>query len=402
MKIKSGSSKRKPFWKRRFVTILGVIVVLLVVFRLLLPSLVLGYVNNRLARLKNYYGHAGKIEISLLTGSYVILDLNIVQIDIGATKAHQTDTIPFLAAPRIDLSIEWPALFMGSLVGEISLDKPVLNILRGKHKVEDIQTDSTDFRQILRDIMPLSVNHFEITEGQIHYIDENTRPVLDVAMTAVHIVAVNLKNVEDKNKSLPAHLDATGTTHGGQFELVLDFDGLNKVPTFDLNAQLRGLQLVQMNDFFQAYGNFDIERGTFTMFAEFAAREGRFRGYVKPILKDVKVLSLKRDEGRFGQMMWEFAIGGAIELLENQKRNEFATKIPIDGKLSEPHIHWSTAIGSIFRNAFVLALKPSLDNSVNIDQLGQNRKKGAPGKLPAIIPDKGKQKKNPPRTKTPV
>lgn len=359
--------KRK---KRKIGIILLSIVVVLGVLRLLLPTIVLNYVNRKLNELKEYRGHVQDIDIALIRGAYVIKDIRITKI----TTEGRRDTIPFFAAPEIDLSVEWRSLFKGRIVGEIHVEDPVLNFVKGKHKGEDVKADTADFRGLVRDVMPLRVNHFTINRAQIHYIDLTREPPVDVALSELYITASNLSNVNDSAKLLPASLKARGKAYDGEFTLQTDFDALAGTPTFDLNAEFKNVDLVQLNDFLRAYGNFDVKRGTFGLYTEFAAKEGAFGGYVKPLISDLDIVQWNKEEGNVGQVLWETLIGSAAELLENQPRDQIASKIPISGKFDDPKTNLWSAIGTVLRNAFVQALKPSIDRTISIDRMEEKEK----------------------------
>ncbi|HKC68286.1 MAG TPA: hypothetical protein VKG26_08650, partial [Bacteroidia bacterium] len=143
--------------KRRWRIVLLVFVILLVVFRIALPYVVLKYVNKTLGNIQQYYGHVEDIDIALYRGAYVIKNILLVKED-SATR--QRDTTPFFKAPVIDLSVQWKAIFKGKIVGEIEVDNPVLNFVQGKHKNENVKADTTDFRVVIKKLMPLTINHF--------------------------------------------------------------------------------------------------------------------------------------------------------------------------------------------------------------------------------------------------
>ncbi|MEI9806979.1 MAG: hypothetical protein WDO16_03340 [Bacteroidota bacterium] len=42
----------------------------------------------------------------------------------------------------------------------------------------------------------------------------------------------------------------------------MKIDPLNKVPTFDINARMNDLNLVNLNNFFKGLRHFDVEKGT--------------------------------------------------------------------------------------------------------------------------------------------
>jgi hypothetical protein len=369
-KNRTPEEKRKRRRKRRIIW--ASIIAALVIFRIMLPYIVLRYVNNKLANLEEYYGHVNDIDIHLYRGAYVIKDIKLMK---KVEKNAHKDTIPFFSAPTIDLSIEWSAIFDGAIVGEIGVDKPVVNFVKEKHKGEDVKADTADFAQLVDDLMPVTINRFDIHDGQVHYIDPEARPRLDISMKKINLTAKNLTNVTDSKELLPATMTGTGEAYEGKFNLNVRFDGLAKNPTFDLNTEMQGLNLVLLNDFLREYGNFDVKKGTFSMYGEFAAKNGQFGGYVKPILKDLDVVQWNKEEGNVPQVLWETLVGTAAELLQNQRKEQLATKVPMSGSFDNTHINKWRAISYVLRNAFLQALKPSIDHTININNLkGEDKK----------------------------
>ncbi|MDF3026792.1 MAG: hypothetical protein K0S23_1099 [Fluviicola sp.] len=362
--------KKKRRRKRRIIW--GSIIVVLIVFRLFLPYIVLKYVNGKLANLEEYYGHVEDIDIHLYRGAYEIKDIRLLKkVDKGAGK----DTIPFFKSPSIDLSIEWKAIFHGSIVGEISVEQPVVNFVKEKHKGEDVKADTADFAQLVDDLMPVTINRFDIHNGEIHYRDLEAKPKLDIAMKNINITATNLTNVTDSKEILPATLKATAEAYEGKFSLNAKFDGLAKVPTFDMNTAMKGLNLVLLNDMLREYGNFDVKKGTFSMYGEFAAKDGKFGGYVKPFLKDLDVVQWNKQEGDFKQILWETLVASAAEILQNQSKEQLATKVQFGGTFDKVNLNKWRAISYVLRNAFLHALRPAMDNSISINNLQEDGKK---------------------------
>src|SRR5689334_6506176 len=101
-------SKRRKIW----LIILGSLLVLIIAFRIALPSILLRFVNNQLAKIDGYYGHVDDIDVSLFRGAYTIKGLRLDKID-GKIP------VPFFKAESSDISIEWRALFHGKIVAEI-------------------------------------------------------------------------------------------------------------------------------------------------------------------------------------------------------------------------------------------------------------------------------------------
>lgn len=372
-KAMTPEERKKRKRKRRIIW--GSIISVLIIFRLLLPYIVLKYVNGKLENLEEYYGHVDDIDIHLYRGAYEIKDIRILKRVEKKGQTGEKDTIPFFKSPSIDLSIEWSAIFKGSIVGEISVEEPVVNFVKDKHEGEDIKADTADFAQLVDDLMPVTINRFDIHNGEVHYRDLQAKPKLDLALKNINVTATNLTNVTDSKELLPATLTASAEAYEGKFALNAKFDGLAKKPTFDMTTSLKGLNLVLVNDMLREYANFDVKKGTFNMYGEFAAKEGKFGGYVKPFLKDLDVVQWKKEEGNFKQILWETVVASAAEILQNQKKEQLATKIQMNGTFDKVHLNTWRAISYVLRNAFLNALRPSVDNSININNLKEGGKK---------------------------
>lgn len=361
-------TKKKFFLKKPVKTTLIILAVLLVI-RLILPYVVLHYANKSLATMNGYYGHIKDIDLALIRGAYKIDSIYLNKVDTVTKK--QTE---FFSAEMIDLSIEWKALFHGSIVGELVFEKPRLRFSKDKVEPKDLRNDSTDFKKLLDDFMPLEVNRFEVNHGRIQYIDQFSSPNVDISMTDVNVLALNLKNSYDSTALLPASVKADADIYEGTLDFNLKLNPLADKPTFDMNAELRETNLVLLNDFFKAYANIDVNKGTFGMYAEVAAKDGAFTGYVKPLVKSLDVYGPEDKNDNIFRKIWEALAGGVSELLENQPKDQFATKIPFEGRMEDPQANIWITIANVLQNAFINALQPNIDNEINIGSVDKKKK----------------------------
>jgi len=361
-------SKNK-FLLKKPVKILLIVLAVLIVIRIILPYVALHYANKSLANMKGYYGHIEDIDLALIRGAYKIDSIYLNKIDTITNK--QTH---FFSAELIDLSIEWKALFHGSVVGQLVFEKPMLKFSKDNVEPKDLRNDSTDFKKLLDDFMPLSINRFEINQGRIQYLDQFASPQVDINMTDVNVLALNLKNSYDSTTLLPATVLADADIYEGTLDFNLRLNPLSDKPTFDMNAELKGTNLVLLNDFFKAYANLDVNKGTFGMYTEVAAKDGAFTGYVKPIVKGLDVYGPEDKDDNIFRKFWEALAGGASEVLENQAKDQFATKIPFEGKLDDPKANIWITIANVIQNAFFNAMQPSIDNEINIGSVDRDKK----------------------------
>jgi hypothetical protein len=163
-----------------------------------------------------------------------------------------------------------------------------------------------------------------------------------------------------------------GNLYNGEINVRVKLDPLNKVPTFDLKCELLKTELKNFNDFFKAYGNFTVEAGTMSLYSEFATKENKFRGYVKPLIKEMHI---KQGEGNFVEIVWEALLGVTAKLLTNPSKGQLGTKVPVEGEFVKTNVGIPEAIGAVLKNAFVQALKPSIDYSISIYNVDEQKKK---------------------------
>lgn len=350
--------------------IVVVLVVLLVAFRIALPYMVTRYVNKVLAELDGYRGQVYDIDIHLIRGAYQIDSLKIFKID-------GNNEIPFINIPMMDLAIEWNALFKGKVVGEILFDKPVLNFISGK-KGEDggdgsgEQTGSdVDWTEPIKKLMPLQINKLTIDEGKIVFYDFTTKPSVDLSLDNVHLIAENLNNAKEQKDLLPSKVFARATSiGGGDLELHMKINVLKEIPDLDMDMKFENVNLTALNDFFAAYAKIDVEEGTFNLYSEMAVKEGNINGYVKPLFSNLKVVDWKEDKDKPVQLVWESIAGVLVELFENQPKNQFATRVPLRGELTNVDTPVWPALWNIFRNAFVEAFARNTDDTIDISTSG--------------------------------
>jgi len=308
-----------------------------------------------------YRGHIDDIDLAIIRGAYNIDSIYLNKYD--SSSQRQT---PFFAAKTIDLSIEWQSLFKGSIVGELEFGQPMLRFTKDKVEPDQIKKDSTDFKKLLEDFMPLKVNRFEVIGGKIQYIDEFSNPPVDVQLSNTHIVALNLRNAYDSSSVLPASINGSADVYEGTIDFAMKLNPLADAPTFDMNAEIKNTNLVKLNDFFQAYAKVDVNKGTFGLYTEVAAKEGFFNGYVKPILKDISIVGKEDRDDNVFRKLWEGFVGTVGQLFENIPKEQVATKIPLKGEIKDPKANIWYTISNILQNAFIQALQPSIDHEISL------------------------------------
>ncbi|MCD6024586.1 MAG: hypothetical protein K0Q91_1502 [Fibrobacteria bacterium] len=355
-------SSKKSMWRPRNVILIvvGILLVLLVALQLLLEPLVLRFANKKLDEMPGYKGHIEDVDISLWRGAYTIEGVRL-------QKVEGNVPVPFFSARSADFSVEWKALLRGKVVSEITLDHPRLNFVSGPTKAQS-QNDAEGWQKVVEDLFPLTINRFEILQGEIHFRDFHRTPKVDIHLDHLNAVATGLTNSQEQSSPLPATFKLTGRAmEHAPLRIDMKVAPLATDPTFDLNAELTDLELATLNDYFNAYAFMDVENGTLSLFTEMAAKEGGFKGYIKPLTKNLDIASLENDAQNPLRLAWETIVGAVGQIFENQPRAQVGTQIPFSGRFSDPNPDIWKTVGTLLRNAFIRALHPDLNNSIRFE-----------------------------------
>jgi hypothetical protein len=380
--------------KKRLWIGLVVFALLLVGARLALPGFVRDYVNKKLDEHPEYDGKVGDVDIHILRGAYSIHGVKIVK---TATNAPPE---PFFEAKLVDFSVEWRELLTKSLVGEVWVENASLNFVKSKDKEQSQTTVDASWLGIVKDLFPFRINRFEIADSSITFQDIHAKPKVDLQITNLFAVATNLTNARDLVEKLPGSIRARGKTiGGGSIALNMRLNPLEADPAFDLNLSLTNVDLTALNPMLEAYGKVDVKRGTFEVFSEIYAEDGKFEGYVKPFFRDLDVFEFKTDNENPLKMAWQAIVAGAMKLFKNHDKDQVATKIPIRGEIGAAKAEIWTTVANVLKNAFVQAFSPTIDKEIG-PQVGLSKEtREATGKGKGADAEHGKKSDEKPKTK---
>ena len=335
---------------------------LVLALRAALPFALERVIERKLESLDGYGGEIGDVDLSLLRGAYEIEGLEIVKTRDGRRE-------PFFKARKVDLSIQWKQLANGALVGELNATAPELNMIAGS----PYETPKEDGRRkpwtaTVRELFPVRINRVRVENGAIHYRDPHGSPDVDVYAKDVRITATNLTNSEKVSDDLAANIDARARLQdGAPMTLSGSIDPFEEEPTFDLDFRLERLDVTRLNRVFRHYAGIDVESGTFALYLEMAAADGKFDGYAKPFLENVDVVDLKKEDLPLGRKIKEGVADAVANVLENEKQDTVATKIPFSGTFGEADVDVLSSVLAAFRHAFVSAIRPDLADRLDIE-----------------------------------
>ncbi|MCU0760690.1 MAG: DUF748 domain-containing protein [Steroidobacteraceae bacterium] len=131
---------------------------------------------------------------------------------------------------------------------------------------------------------------------------------------------------------------------------------------FALDVRTSGLPVTRLNPLLESHAGLDAAEGRFELYSQVLVEDGRIRGYVKPLFRDLELYDRDQDEddGVLRQV-YEFVADGVRRILENGRRDTVGTVADLSGPLQDPDASVLQIIGNLARNAFVEAILPGFE-----------------------------------------
>ncbi|MCQ4326814.1 hypothetical protein CXK94_06475 [Stutzerimonas stutzeri] len=350
-----------PLW------ILLSLALLLLLLHLALPHLVRNYLNEKMADMGDYQGHIEDVDLAWWRGGYRIEALNI-------EKKGKKVQAPLLKAPVIDIAISWRALLREqAVVGRVTFRRPELNFVDGGARGESQTGEGVDWREQLDALLPITLNEVRVIDGQLSFRNFTADPQVHVYANAIEASLYNLTNTADDRGRRVATFEGTGKLFNqAPIEAGARFDPFTDWEDFEVSLRVTGVPLKQLNDFSRAYGKFDFAAGDGDLVLEVEATDSRLDGYIKPLLRNVEIFDFQQDianeDKGFFRGIWEALVGTGEETLQNQRKDQFATRIELSGSTRDTEVSAFQAFIAILRNAFVEAFSTRFERSLVEDR----------------------------------
>jgi hypothetical protein len=118
---------------------------------------------------------------------------------------------PVADIPRLRISVEWRQILTGHLVSDALFVQPKIhvNLPQLRQEARD-RTSLKDrgWQQAFESIYPLKVNHLEVRDGSVVYIDED--PKRPFQISRLNLSASNIRNIQSRDRVYPSALHAEG------------------------------------------------------------------------------------------------------------------------------------------------------------------------------------------------
>jgi hypothetical protein len=344
---------RRRHWARPALIGLGVLVAVVVLVRVLLDPVATRVTRKGLDDLKGFRGDFERVHVTLFGPGYTITRLKLTEEPVpdDGKKA------PIFYAERVHVGVAWRQLLHGRLVASARVVEPKISIIeRGEKPKKEEPKRAPDLSRQLGEVIPFELARLEIVRGELLYRDLTAPRHPEVWVHRLEAAAENLPTRAKLADGRPATLTASGEVgRSGALTLFVTADPFASPLEFGGRFELRGLRVAELHDFIAPKTQLQAPKGTLDLFAEFQSKDGRIRGGVKPVLKNVEVR--QAEPGFFAKVKAWFA-DEAVETASDRVpgRNAVAGVVPIEGRLVEPDVQLWPAVFGVVRNAFVEGL----------------------------------------------
>jgi Domain of Unknown Function (DUF748) len=297
-----------------------------------------------------------------------------VNADVILTDITLADLLPLTAQRQVHLSqgllsaeghVEY-----APTAQQVRLKTLTLRDVKGDfvHAVQTQQKEKDTAKKVLRaadkaanhPTLLLRIDRGKIEQSEFGLVNEASDPSYRVFITDTNIELENWSNQLSEETAivrLQGLLMGSGETHiSGAFRPE------TKSPDFDLSVKILRTSVKSMNQLLRAYGGLDVASGVFSVYSEMTVKDGKVKGYLKPLFKDVTAYDPAQDQDKgLLQKIYEKTITVAAELLKNTPRDEVATKTDVSGPVENPQASTWEMVVTLFQNAFFDAVLPGLE-----------------------------------------
>lgn len=182
----------------------------------------------------------------------------------------------------------------------------------------------------LAELPPFRVERFEVYGGELRFVDRQGKVPVDLVAHDLELDLYDLHNLGPRRATLVGR----GRVAGGRIGARMSLAPMSTPADFHLDAELRDVPAVALNDALRALAGFDVRRGTVDVTAAVRSTDGELAGTLRADLRDVAVRigELRRP----GAFLRSVGVGVLLDVVE---RGRVATvRFPVSGTVAEPRI----------------------------------------------------------------
>lgn len=344
-----------PIYKKKKFYIPAIILVVLIVFRMILPSILLSQANKYLSEFSpTYYLHMDDLDISILRGAYRFEKVT------GKLKG---DDKTFLSINSVDVSIAWREIFRGRIVTDIVTDNLDFLFLKDMSKLSSPKKEAKDVKDTL---FPVSVESVDLRRAQIVFEEY---PSLDeTSRLKIENINGQITNVTPTEEQQVSAFNLSGSLQGSAPTIFIGELNMFKKPIlWDIDVEMKNFDLSKLNPVLIRKLPLSFTKGKLNLYAEAKNENKKIKGYIKPFIKDIDVVANKEHFTGVKHFGIEILAALGNLILRDSESKTVATYVDFtyDGKFN---VNTGQGISKAIENGFSKELPEGLENKYHLDK----------------------------------
>ena len=203
----------------------------------------------------------------------------------------------------------------------------------------------------------LQVDTLHLAHAELGFKDLTAKPSYRLFVSGLDLKVENLSNHADHGRST---FQARGAFMGNGTARIDGGSRLTAKPAdFQMRMALDNARLADLNPFLNAHLGFDVAGGLFSMYSELTVKNERVEGYLKPLVRDLKIYDRAKDHGKpLGKRVKMHLLQFLAGLFKNHGTQEVATVVRISGSTRSPASSEWQVIRGLISNGLFKAVQP--------------------------------------------
>jgi hypothetical protein len=141
-----------------------------------------------------------------------------------------------------------------------------------------------------------------------------------------------------------------------------------KPADMEIRLEVENAKLPALNGPLMAHAGVDVADGLLSVFTEIKVKNGTIEGYIKPLIKNLKIYDRQKDrEKRFGKRVEMHVLQLLAYLFRNHDSKAVATVVRISGSTGGPHANEWEVIRKLIGNGLSRAILPGFQATPKAD-----------------------------------
>ncbi|MDR3673236.1 MAG: DUF748 domain-containing protein [Holophaga sp.] len=203
----------------------------------------------------------------------------------------------------------------------------------------------------------LQVDTLTMVHGEVGFVDRAATPAYRLFLADADLKLDNLSNQTQFGRSRfqarGSFMGHGSTTVSGSFQPAAD------PADFTVRLRMDDARLPDLNDCLLAQWGVDVADGLVSVYAELTVKNRHLDGYLKPMLKNVKIYDRRKDSAKpFGKRVELHLLQALAGVFKNHSTQDVATVIPLSGATSQPRAGQWEAVRKLIGNGLWRAILP--------------------------------------------